>query len=263
MSRAWVLMAILAGGVAVADEANTAREHYIKGTRAFDLGAYDEAVTEYSAAYRAKDDPALLYNIAQAHRLAAHPAEALRFYKMFLVKVPKAVNRAEVEAKIAELQKLVDQQKKTQQNMQPDAVKPPTVEPRPEPPPSEPEPAPRAVERAVKAPVAVLPAPQAPPANVGRTKKIAGAVVAAVGVGALAAGIALSVMAKQYSDDLSNPSTPYDAGKEASGRTFNAAGPALLAVGGAALVAGVVVAVLGVRESRAVKVTASSLQVRF
>ncbi len=66
------------------------------------------------AAYQAKDDPALLYNLGQAHRAAQHSAEALHFYKRYLAKVPDARNAAEVQAKIAELQKLIDQQSKAQ-----------------------------------------------------------------------------------------------------------------------------------------------------
>jgi tetratricopeptide (TPR) repeat protein len=61
-----------------------AREHYHRGTVAFNLGHYEEAAGEYEEAYRLKDDPALLYNIAQARRLAGNRREALRSYKTFL-----------------------------------------------------------------------------------------------------------------------------------------------------------------------------------
>jgi tetratricopeptide (TPR) repeat protein len=111
----WLLLLVLASSApAFADNDRAlAREHYFKGTRAFDLGAYDEAIAEYGAAYRIKDDPALLYNLGQAHRLAGHAAEALRIYKVYLSKRPEAANRPEVEAKIAELQKLIEQQNRT------------------------------------------------------------------------------------------------------------------------------------------------------
>ena len=93
----------LSAGVARGDDQGTARDHYIKGTRAYELGLYDEAIAEYMAAYKAKDDPALLFNLGQAHRLAGHPAEALRFYKTYLAKLPEANNRADVESKIRDL----------------------------------------------------------------------------------------------------------------------------------------------------------------
>src|SRR5262245_31730041 len=127
--RGGLLLAIgvllAAAATAHADDRATAREHFQKGSKAFALGSYDEAVAEYSAAYRLRDDPALLYNIAQAHRLGGHAAEALRSYKMYLTLMPRAPNREEVEAKVIELQKLVDQQKKTQ-SMPPDAIRQPT-----------------------------------------------------------------------------------------------------------------------------------------
>lgn len=61
-----VVLVVLASAPpsARADERSEAKEHFVKGTKAFDLGAYDEAVNEYSLAYRLLDDPALLYNIA-------------------------------------------------------------------------------------------------------------------------------------------------------------------------------------------------------
>ncbi len=225
---------------AQADDRAAAKEHFQKGSTAFALGAYDEAIAEYSAAYRAKDDPALLYNIAQAHRLAGHAADALRFYKMYLTLLPRAPNREEVEAKIAELQRLAEQQKKTQQQMPPDEVKPPT----------QPEVVAKPAEPASTPPHASEPLPPVPPPSVGagRTKKIAGLAVAGVGVAALVCGIALGVVAKQYSDEVS---LRYDTGKESTGNTLGVVGPTLMGVGGAAVLAGVVVAALGFREGSA------------
>src|SRR5262249_20752976 len=100
-----VALLIVGGGsrMAFGDDRSEAREHYLKGTKAFDLGAYEEAIAEYTAAYRLKNDPALLYNLAQAARLAGHAAEALRFYRVFLTKVPTTPNRDECERKISEL----------------------------------------------------------------------------------------------------------------------------------------------------------------
>lgn len=240
--------------VARADDRAVAREHFEKGTKAFNLGAYDEAIEEYSAAYRAVDDPALLYNIAQAHRLAGHASEALRFYKMYLVRAPQATNGAEVEAKIAELEKLVEQQQKTK-SMPPDMVKPPSgangataQSPTPATPPAATPPA--ATPPAAKVTPAPAPAIASARSDAARTKKIVGLTVGGVGVAALVTGIALSAVAKQYSDDLSNSTGVWDKAKHDTGQTLGVAGPVLIAVGGAATVAGAVVAALGFRESR-------------
>jgi tetratricopeptide (TPR) repeat protein len=113
------------------DDVAAAREHYQKGTRAFELGAYDEAIAEYSAAYRLKDAPEILYNMAQAHRLAGHPGDALRLYRQYLVKVPNASNREQVQVKIDELQKLIDQQNKTKTGLPPDQPIQEEVKPQP------------------------------------------------------------------------------------------------------------------------------------
>ena len=89
----------------VPGDTNAARTHYERGTRFYDLGKYDDAVREFEAAYEAKGDPAFLYNLAQSHRLAGHVDEALRFYRTYLRYVPKAPNRADIEAKIKTLEK--------------------------------------------------------------------------------------------------------------------------------------------------------------
>jgi tetratricopeptide repeat protein len=73
---------------------------------AYDLGNYDEAASRYEAAYRLVQDPALLYNIGQAYRLAGRTEKALAAYKGFLrTAPPDDPNRAPVEGRIAELER--------------------------------------------------------------------------------------------------------------------------------------------------------------
>ena len=244
---------------AVADDRSVAREHFVTGTKAFDLGLYDEAIAEYMAAYKIKDHPALLYNIAQSHRLAGHAAEALRFYRVYLQKLPDSPNRAEVEAKVAELERLLEQQKKAQ-TMPPDQVRPPT-------PATEPA---RAAAVAPPTPSAAAPIAPAPAIDLraGRKKEIAGLAVGVVGVAALVAGAALEAMAKRASDELTALDAAggrFDAGKAQAGQLEGNVGVAMLAVGGAALVAGAVVAVLGLRDRKAARavVSASGAGLRF
>jgi tetratricopeptide (TPR) repeat protein len=90
-----------------ADETTQAREHFEKGKAYMDLGKYGEAAAEYEAAYAAKPDPALLLNLAQAYRQAGNADKALRFYRKYLEKVPKTPYRADIEEKIAALEKQV------------------------------------------------------------------------------------------------------------------------------------------------------------
>jgi hypothetical protein len=90
----------------------------------------------------------------------------------------------------------------------------------------------------------------------GRTKKIAGLVVGAVGIAAIATGIAFGVLAKNESDALSaldqNKGT-FDASHESAGHTDQILEGVMLGIGGAAVAAGVVVFALGHKESRAAR----------
>src|SRR6476659_5013199 len=89
------------------DSTAAAREHYQKGTAFYDLGRYADAIREFEAAYELKNDPALLYNLAQSNRLAGNAEQALRLYKTYLRYVPKAPNRAEIEERITTLEQQV------------------------------------------------------------------------------------------------------------------------------------------------------------
>ena len=87
-----VLTMALGIRAAHAQDADTARarEYFKEGVTAYDLGKYDEAIVAFEQAYRAKDDPVFLYNIAQSHRLAQRFPEAVRFYKNYLRRAPHA-----------------------------------------------------------------------------------------------------------------------------------------------------------------------------
>lgn len=109
------------------DDVNAARMHYKKGTRAFELGHYADAITEYEAAYKAKDDPALLFNLAQAYRLNSDSVGALRAYKAYLHRIPDAPNGDEVRSRIDELQRAIDEQRRVSPSASPTvAPSPPT-----------------------------------------------------------------------------------------------------------------------------------------
>lgn len=88
-----------------------ARRHYAEGTKAFNLGEFQRAITEYKAAYNAKPDPVFLYNIAQAYRLAGDLNNSLFFYRSYLRSAPETPKRREVEERIAGLESQISQQK--------------------------------------------------------------------------------------------------------------------------------------------------------
>jgi tetratricopeptide (TPR) repeat protein len=82
-----------------------AKQHYAAATKFYDLAEYENALREFKEAYRAVEDPAFLFNIAQCHRKLGQPQDAITFYKTYLRRAPHAANRAEVERRIAELER--------------------------------------------------------------------------------------------------------------------------------------------------------------
>jgi tetratricopeptide (TPR) repeat protein len=108
------------------------RDRYERATRFYYLRKYPEAISEYEAIYLLSADPVMLYNIAQCHRQADHPEQALQFYKTYLRNAPAATNRADVEKKITEMERLVEEQRKlAQQAPAVPVVPPPAVSPPP------------------------------------------------------------------------------------------------------------------------------------
>jgi len=109
-----------------------AKEHFQRARRLYDVGRYEEAVEEYQQAYLNVEDPAFLYNIAQAYRLAEKPDQALRFYKNYLRRAPNAPNRADVEQKIADMRVAIEEQEASATAPPPptdSSALPPPVEP--------------------------------------------------------------------------------------------------------------------------------------
>lgn len=139
--RATIVVCLALSGVAFAKPApkpteRKAKAHYEAGVAAYRAGDYAKAVEELEAGYALAPEPAHLYNLGQAHRLAGNPERALECYQRFLEEVPDAPNRAAVEQRIAE----VTQQIEAKRAPPP----PPPAEPDPTPPapPAEPDPAP-------------------------------------------------------------------------------------------------------------------------
>ncbi len=82
-----------------------AKQHYAAASKFYDLAEYDAALREFKEAYRAVEDPAFLFNIGQCHRKLGHAQDAITFYRNYLRRAPHAANKAEVERRIAELER--------------------------------------------------------------------------------------------------------------------------------------------------------------
>jgi hypothetical protein len=145
------LAPVVVTSAARADDADHAKELFQQGTTLFTVGEFDKAIEAWQEGYKAKPDPGFLFNIAQAYRLKGDTTKAIFFYRGYLRNSPKAANRADVEAKIAALQKAV-------------ADKPGSTPPSPTTPPSSttPPPASTTLAPASPPPVAPPPMPAAP-----------------------------------------------------------------------------------------------------
>jgi tetratricopeptide (TPR) repeat protein len=82
---------------------SVAKAHYNRGTSFYNLGRFQDALAEYEAAYLVVQDPPFLFNLAQCHRKLGNNKDALGFYRSYLRVAPNASNRAEVQKRIAEL----------------------------------------------------------------------------------------------------------------------------------------------------------------
>jgi hypothetical protein len=142
-------LGVLAGGVRGQDNSKRARDAFVEGTTFFNLGQWDKAVEAWQLGYKYKSDPIFLYNIAQAYRLGENHERAVFFYKSYLRNAPKAPNRAEVQERIDQLQRLIDQKAKAREAEPEGVALPgaarPTAQAEPPPPPAAPAPAETAV----------------------------------------------------------------------------------------------------------------------
>jgi tetratricopeptide (TPR) repeat protein len=117
----------------VQSQKDLAREHYAEGSRLYDQADYAGAVAAFEKAYAAYPAPALLFNLAQAHRLLGpqHCEQALDYYERYKLAPESAGDRREVEVRIAEMRGCV---KAAQAAAQDRATQPtaPPPEPKPE-----------------------------------------------------------------------------------------------------------------------------------
>ena len=90
---------------AAAEPSAEARRLYAEGKAEYAQGHYAEAVTLFERSYALSESAALLFNMAQAHRLAGpeHCFDAVALYKSYLAAEPEAENKKEVEERIQQL----------------------------------------------------------------------------------------------------------------------------------------------------------------
>lgn len=104
-----------------ADKKQLARQYVEAGLAAQQAGDYDTAVTLYQKAYQLVPHPVLIFNLAQAYRLAGRLKEALTLYKRYVSEAPDGDQApiardfiAEIEAEQARSARRADQPARAQ-----------------------------------------------------------------------------------------------------------------------------------------------------
>ena len=265
-----------------ADETSAAREHAQKGSAFMDLGKYAEAAAEYEAAYADKQDPALLLNMAQAYRLAGNGNKAVFFYRKYLQHVPKSPYRADIEEKIAALEKSGATGNVAPPPAGENPVAPPTTppatgpttptspppEPTAGPGPGQPNPVPGPSGAPPRAPpptnpVVTLTPPPGPgspgtapppseaPVDHGKNLRLAGLVTGGAGVASLIVAAIFGGQAKDAQRNVektANAGGTFDPSEDSRGRSAQTREITFIVVGAAALAAGGVIYYLGARH---------------
>ena len=219
-----------------------AKQHFKQGKALQDAGKYDDAATEYRAAYDLDRRPEMLFNIAQVYRLGNRKQPAIDYYQQYLAEQGDGPGAREARQWIAELTRQLEAARPIQ--IEPAKPEPPSSVPPSSPPPRG-EPEPRALAETSSPPL-----------------RITGLATAGAGAIALGFGVVFGLKARSAADTISNHQGPWT---DAERNTFEdgqranrtmiigyVAGGALVAAGGVLYYLGArthVVPVAGVRTA--------------
>ena len=112
-------------------EGDEARALFLQGQSEYDLGHFPQALALFEQAYKKKNVPTLLYNIAQCHRQIGELKEARATYRAFLAKVPDSPYSALAREKLQEVDRALEAQA-TVRNAPPTGLATATGQPDPE-----------------------------------------------------------------------------------------------------------------------------------
>jgi hypothetical protein len=109
LSCAWAIVCapVCCTARAQTDAEEEARTFYYQGLEHFNLGEYEAAIEAFTRAYRAVQDPELLFNIAQSHRHLGGEAACRRAAELFTNyrrSLAPGEERPDVDALIAEME---------------------------------------------------------------------------------------------------------------------------------------------------------------
>jgi len=196
-----ILCALVASASADPEQA---KARYKEGLVHYNVREYGDAVAKFKEAYKLDPNPAYLYNIAQAYRLAQDCADAAAFYKTFLRdSAASTANRDKAQRFAAEMDQCVADGKSV--DLDPPVTADPVTDPVPDP---VPEPVTEPVTEPVADPV-TEPGPvrePAPPPVRRRSGSPAlrygGLATSAAGLIAVGTGVYFGLQARGASDDV-------------------------------------------------------------
>ena len=112
-SRLWVFALAMTSVTAWAQDAGStdseARGLFEAGRAAFDGGRFAEALEHFEAAYELSNRPRLLYNIGHAAERLRDDRRALEAFEEYLRRMPEVENRPSVEARVRALREHLDE----------------------------------------------------------------------------------------------------------------------------------------------------------
>ncbi|MGF1469210.1 MAG: hypothetical protein ACFCGT_24050, partial [Sandaracinaceae bacterium] len=89
-----------------------ARALFVEGTEHYAEGSLNEALEAFLSAWRLVPSPALAYNVGRLYERMGEARQGILFYRRYLERAaPDAAERAEVEARIAELEAMEQRQR--------------------------------------------------------------------------------------------------------------------------------------------------------
>jgi tetratricopeptide (TPR) repeat protein len=93
-------------------DSEQAKALFAKGGSEYDLGHFEAALGFFESAYKMKNAPALLYNIAQCHRQLGNLAMARTTYRAFLSKQPGGKAADIARERLEEVERAIEAQSK-------------------------------------------------------------------------------------------------------------------------------------------------------
>lgn len=194
MRSCWLIAAVLVGAAAPAPahadakaDKQLAKQYVDAGLSAQDTGNYDTAITLYQKAYDLVPHPVLIFNIAQATRLAGRLADALALYEKYLAQDPHGAKADVARDLIDDLEAKLAAER----------------------------------ERAAAAAVVAPPPPPVeapPPASPGRSLRLTGLTVGAVGIIGAGLGLGFALHGRTLNNDVEKT---YDPAKVHAGDRAN------------------------------------------